>query len=149
MLFARKRTRALAVAPFELPRHEMAFRKQYQRLLLAQKITAVFRPGDRLFPAWRGYAPGETITARVIAKVGSDARGVPPVFNKVCVPVRIEDVTVLPAVALGPEDFAGSSPDVSDVPSLLRHLAAIYRQPIEAYGGIVTRIRFAYLGNGD
>jgi hypothetical protein len=149
MSFARNRTRAPAVAPFDLPRNEMAFRKRYQRLLLTQKITTVFRPGDRLFPSWRGYAPGETIMARVIARVGSDARGVPPLFNKVCLPVRIEDVTVLPAIALGPEDFTGSSPDIFDVGSLLRHLAAIYGQPIEAYGGLVTRIRFAYLESCD
>lgn len=145
MPFARKRERTAANAPVVLPRDEMAFRKPYQRLLLARKITTVFRPGDRLFPAWRGYAPGETITVRVIARHGSDALGVPPVFNKVRLPVRILDVTVTPVEALRAADFEGSSPDVTDTPSLLQHLQGIYGKPIAAFDGIVTRIRFAYL----
>ncbi len=148
MLFARKRP-PLAVEPVVLPRDEMAFRKQYQRLLLDRKITTVFRPGDRLYPAWRGYAPGETITVRVIARHGSDAQGVPPVFNSVRLPVRIADVVVAPVEDLGPADFVGSSPDVTDMPSLLQHLQSIYEKPISAFGGLVTRIRFAYLDTRD
>lgn len=144
MLFARKRPTPNA-APVELPRDEMAFRMQYQRLLLDRMITTVFRPGDRLFPAWRGYAPGETITARVITRHGCDARGLAPVFNGVRLPLRIRDVVVATAEALAPDDFAGSSPDVHDTPSLLQHLAAIYEKPLSAFGGVVTRIRFDYL----
>jgi hypothetical protein len=143
MLFAPKRSRP--AEPVELPRDEMAFRRQYQRLLLQRRITTVFRPGDRLYPAWRGYAPGETITVRVISRHGSDALGIAPVFNRVRLPVRILDVVVAPVDALGPDDFVGSSPDVTDAPSLLQHLAAIYEKPISAFGGIVTRIRFEYL----
>lgn len=148
MMFGRK-ARAMAAAaagrPVDLPRDEMAFRKDCQRLLLSQAITAVFRPGDRRFPAWRGYAPGEVVTARVIARVGSDALGVPPVFNDVRVPIRIDDVTLLEAATLGPEDFAGCAPDVVDVATLTAHLEGIYQRPLAAYGGVVTRIRFHYL----
>ena len=147
MLFARKIAPIAAPEPVELPRDEMAFRKQYQRLLLEREITTVFRPGDRLYPAWRGYAPGERITLRVITRHGSDALGVAPVFNGVRVPVRIADVVVIPVDTLAPADFAGSSPDVSDTPSLLQHLAAIYERPISAFGGLVTRIRFDYLND--
>jgi len=136
---------AALVKPLELPRDEMAFRKQYQPQLAARTLTTVFRPGDRRYPAWRGYVQGETITARVIARTGCDARGLAPIFNGFRAVIRIEDVAVLPVGSLGPADFAGSSPDVRDAPSLLAHLAAIYGRPIEAFGGIVTRIRFAYV----
>ncbi len=148
MVFGRKARASAPEAagrPVDLPRDEMAFRKVYQRLLLAQEITAVFRPGDRRFPAWRGYAPGEAVTARVIARVGSDALGVPPVFNEVRVPIRIHDVALLEAASLGPEDFAGCSPDVCDVAALTAHLEGIYQRPLAEYGGVVTRIRFHYL----
>lgn len=131
--------------PLALPRDEMAFRKKYQRLLLEKKITTVFRPGDRLYPAWRGYAPGEVVTARVIARVGSDALGVPPAFNRVRIPIRLDEVTVLDAAALEPADFQGSSFDVRDLPSLEAHIKAIYGRPLSAWGGLVTRIRFSYL----
>lgn len=134
-----------ATAPVELPRDEMAFRKKYQRLLLSQKITTVFRPGDRRFPRWRGYAPGETVTARVIERVGSDALGIAPAFNAVRVPICIEDVTVIEVAALGAADFVGSSPDVDDRPSLMAHLEGIYGRPVSAFDGVVTRIRFRYL----
>ena len=145
MLFARRRERPLAPGRFELPRDEMAFRKQYQRLLLQRRITTVFRPGDRVYPAWRGYAPGETIVARVIERPGSDALGVAPVFNHLRLPIRIEAVRLMPVLTLTGDDFAGSSPDVADTLSLLRHLASIYEKPIAAFGDAVTRIRFAYL----
>ena len=145
MLFTRRRERPLAPERLELPRDEMAFRKQYQRLLLQRLITTVFRPGDRVYPAWRGYARGETITARVIERPGSDALGVAPVFNHLRLPIRIEAVTLVAVHALTRADFAGSSPDVGDTLSLLRHLADIYRKPIAAFGDVVTRIAFAYL----
>lgn len=123
----------------------MAFRRPYQPLLAAKTLTVVFRPGDRRYPAWRGYAEGETITARVIAKPGSDARGIPPTFNRFRAHIRIEDVAVSPVASLAPADFAGSSPDVQDVASLRAHLLGIYGRPIESYGDIVTRIRFTYV----
>jgi hypothetical protein len=141
--FAR-RAAAPAPAVLDLPRDEMAFRRKYQRLLLARKITTVFRPGDRRFPAWRGYAPGEVVTARVIVRVGSDALGVAPVFNAVRIPIRLDEVDVLDAAALRPADFAGSSPDVRDRASLEAHLRGIYGRPLAAWGGRVTRIRFSY-----
>jgi hypothetical protein len=128
-----------------LPRDEMAFRKAYQPLLVDRSLTTVFRPGDRRYPAWRGYAEGEKITARVISRPGCDARGIAPRFNTFRATVRIGEVRVLPVAALTPADFAGSSPDVVDPPSLLAHLLAIYGRPIEAYGGIVTHIRFTYI----
>jgi hypothetical protein len=131
--------------PLELPRDEMAFRKQYQPLLEARTLTTVFRPGDRRYPAWRGYAEGETVTARVIERPGCDVRGVAPVFNGFRALLAIREVVLRPVEALEAGDFEGSSPDVQDKLSLLAHLVAIYARPIGAYGGVVTRIRFDYV----
>jgi hypothetical protein len=135
-----------AAKPFLLPRDEMAFRGRYQGLLLNRQITTVFRPGDRTWPNWRGYVEGETVNARVIERAGCDALRVAPRFNRVRVPIRIHDLAVLNVEQLTPEDFEGSSADVFDRDSLLAHLFEIYGQPIEAYGGQVTRIRFTYAG---
>jgi hypothetical protein len=73
-----------------LPRDEMAFRKRYEPLLVGRKITAVFRPGNRVFPNRRGYIAGETVTARVIERCGSDTIGLPPQFNDIRIPIRIK-----------------------------------------------------------
>lgn len=143
---ALQRLRPRRKGPVELPRDEMAFRDRYQALLAARQLTTVFRPGDRLYPAWRGYAVGEIVTARVIAIPGCDRRGVPPVFSDYSTPIRIEDVAIRTVATLDAADFAGSSPDVCDTPALLAHLEAIYGRPIADYGSRVTRIRFAYVG---
>ena len=128
----------------ELPRNEMAFRARYQSLLLARRITTVFRPGARIHPEWRGYMVGERITARIIAQPGSDELGVAPVFNAVRIPIRIENLDVKGLQNLTKMDFAGSSPDVFDRASLLLHLEAIYGKRLWASGGEITRIAFAY-----
>ena len=131
--------RSPAVA-LELPRNEMAFRMRYQELLLARKIATVFRPGNRIYPNWRGYLEGETVTARVIKRTGSDALGIPPQFNDLRLPIRILSLTVKPVRALTPQDFLGSSPDVRDVPGLIAHLNEIYGGEIDQ----ITRIHFRY-----
>lgn len=129
----------------ELPRDEMAFRKQYEELLLSKKITTVFRPGNRVFPNRRGYMPGETVTARVIEQCGSDELGVPPLFNDTRVPIQITALTVKVIEGVEEPDFTGSSPDVYDRDSLEEHLFGIYRKPIDCFDGAVTRIQFRYL----
>ena len=129
-----------------LPRDEMAFRSRYRPLLLARALTTVFRPGDRLYPNWRGYAEGEVVTARIIRTPGSDEDGVPPLFDDdVRIPIRIETISVRSIDALGDDAFAGSSPDVYDSESLAAHLHRIYDRPISAFGNQVTRIAFRYI----
>jgi hypothetical protein len=130
--------------PLSLPRDEMAFRKRYESLLLMGRITTVFRPGNRVFPMWRGYKRGETITARVIERPGCDVAGYPPVFNDVQISITIADIEVLPVAALRPHHFVGSSPDVVDVPSLEAHLFEIYGEPLSAYDNLLTRIALQY-----
>ena len=128
-----------------LPRDEMAFRKQYEPLLLRRKITAVFRPGNRVHPNRRGYMMGETVTARVIERCGCDRRGVPPLFNEIRVPIKITQLTVFYIDCVKEADFRGCSPDVSDRRSLIDHLLWIYREPIDSFNRTVTRIGFRYL----
>lgn len=135
----------LPVKPLDLPRDEMAFRLTYEPLLLNRSLTTVFRPGDRRWPKWRGYRPGETVTARLIVQSGSDALGIPPIFNALRMRIQIEAIDVLAPTDLRPEDFAGSSPDVHDEASLRAHLFDIYGQPLEAVGDIISRIRFRYV----
>ena len=129
----------------DLPRDEIAFRKEYECLVLERAITTVFRPGNRLYPNWRGYIPGEVVTARIIERAGCDERQIPPVFNDHKVRVRIAAIDVLEIAALAPRHFAGSSPDVHDAGSLKEHLLYIYGRPLAAYGGQVTRIGLEYL----
>jgi hypothetical protein len=130
--------------PLDMPRDEMAFRRRYEPLLFARTLTTVFRPGNRLWPNWRGYRLNEIVTARVIARPGSDALGIPPEFTATRTRIEIVDIRVLPPEGLRTEDFVGSSPDVHDVASLRIHLLGIYGRPLSAFGDVVTRIQFAY-----
>ncbi len=128
-----------------LPRDEMAFRKQYEPLLLHRKIATVFRPGNRVHPNRRGYIVGETVTARVIERCGCDRMGVPPLFNGIRVPIKITQLTVFYIDCVKEADFRGSSPDVFNRHSLIDHLLQIYREPIDSFDRIVTRIGFRYV----
>ena len=136
--------RTSAWPSLDMPRDEMAFRRRYQPMLFARTLTTVFRPGDRLWPNWRGYRQGEIVTARVIARPGSDALGIPPEFTSTRILIEIVDIKVFAPEALAAGDFAGSSPDVQDPASLRVHLLGIYGRPLSAYGDVVTRIQFAY-----
>jgi hypothetical protein len=129
-----------------LPRDEMAFRSRYRTLLLARELTTVFRPGDRIYPNWRGYCAGEIVTARIIRLPGSDELGVPPEFDDLRILIRIRSIAVSPIDALDGAAFIGSSPDVKDRASLAEHLHHIYGRPLSAFGNKVTRIAFAYVG---
>ena len=137
--------RTRSTPPLDMPRDEMAFRRRYEPMLFARNLTTVFRPGNRLWPNWRGYRLGEIITARVIARPGSDALGIPPEFTSTRIMIEIVDIKVLVPEALAPDDFIGSSPDVHDPGSLLVHLVRIYGRPLSSFGDVVTRIQFDYL----
>ncbi len=129
----------------DLPRDEMAFRKRYEPLIVDRKLTTVFRPGNRVFPNYRGYKLNEVITARVIEKPGSDANNIPPLFNDIKMPIQIMNIETIKVHELDESHFQGSSPDVQSVPQLLEHLTAIYQRPISEFDNEVTRISFNYL----
>ncbi len=128
-----------------MPRDEMAFRNMYESLLLDRSLKTVFRPGDRRWPNWRGYRPGETVTARIIEECGSDALGIPPKFTPQRISIIIETIDGGAPDSVTADAGIGSSPDVFGQASLLQHLFNIYGQPLEGFGGLVTRITFAYL----
>ncbi|HXI87306.1 MAG TPA: hypothetical protein VNH64_07595 [Parvularculaceae bacterium] len=128
----------------ELRRDEIAFRKQYQDLVLDRSITTVFRPGNRIYPNWRGYKLGEMVTARIIDRCGSDELNIPPLFNEHRIIARIASLKVTTIDDLRPADFEGSSPDIHDIESLEEHLKFIYRRPVEAFNRTVTRIGLVY-----
>lgn len=140
-----KSERTCSTPPLDMPRDEMAFRRRYKPMLFARTLTTVFRPGNRLWPNWRGYRLGEIITARVIARPGSDALGIRPEFTSTRIMIEIVDIQVLAPETLTADDFLGSSPDVHDAGSLRVHLLGIYGRPLSAFGDVVTRIQYAYL----
>ena len=129
----------------DLPRDEMAFRKLYQPLVVERKLTTVFRPGNRLFPNYRGYKLHEVITARIIEVPGSDEKNVAPQFNEIKMPVQISHIEKLDLSAMTEQHFEGSSPDVQSVDDLIEHLGSIYSRPPEEYNHEVTRIAFSYI----
>ena len=129
----------------DLPRDEMAFRKRYQSLVEGEQLTTVFRPGDRVFPNFRGYKPRELITARIIETPGSDEEKIPPLFNDIKVPIQIVQIETFNVYSLTNAHFQGSSPDVQNIEELLEHLEAIYSQPISNFNDEITRIVFNYL----
>ncbi|MFT5012821.1 MAG: hypothetical protein ACI9HA_001476 [Dinoroseobacter sp.] len=128
-----------------LPREEMAFRKEYETFVTQRKLTTVFRPGNRIYPNFRGYKPAEIITARVIEKPGCDQDKIAPVFNEIRMPIQIAEIHTLDIQKLTPSHFEGSSPDVQNVHDLINHLEYIYGKKMTAFGHEVTRICFKYL----
>ena len=128
-----------------LPRDEMAFRKQYEADVLEGRLTTVFRPGNRIYPRWRGYRPGEPVTARIIEHCGDDRLGIAPIFNDVRVPIKIVSIDVVLLWRLSSSDFIGSSKDVTCPKSLQMHLEGIYQMDFSDPLTIVSRISFDYL----
>jgi hypothetical protein len=128
-----------------LPRDEMAFRKRYEADVIAGRLTTVFRPGNRIFPRWRGYRPGEVVTARIIEQCGDDQFRIPPTFNSLRVPIRIRAIDVRPLRLFSQADFAGSSSDVACSSSLQAHLEAIYGEDFSDPRTIVSRILIDYV----
>ena len=131
----------------ELPREEMAFRKEYADAVDSGDLTVVFRPGDRVFPKWRGYKKGEMITARIIERVGDDSKMRPPVFSDFKRDFIIKNIEVVRLDALSESDFIGSSDDVADVTGLINQLSWIYHKAPKDYGNEVTRIEIEYVDN--
>ena len=129
----------------DLARDEMAFRKRYEALVVNKQLTTVFRPGNRIFPRFRGYKLDEIVTARIIEQPGSDEAKRPPLFNDIKIPIQIKEIKVLNVDELTGEDFKGSSPDVQTPAQLSAHLISIYSQPIHHFGDCVTKIEFVYL----
>lgn len=124
---------------------ELVFHKQYEDLLLARKITAVFRSGVRVPPNRNAFVAGQTVTARVMERHTLERAGLPPVFNDLCIPLEVTRLEVMTIDGLLPEDFEGFLPDVCDGASLRKHLAALPGEPVDRSASAVTRIQFRYI----
>ncbi len=127
-----------------LRRDEMAFRMAYLGLLRRKKLKTVFRPGNRIYPAFRGYKIGEEVMGRVIEIPGNDGSLVAPKFIKEFFPIKITGIKVCSIEELTNGDFKGSSPDVQNPTELGYHLGIIYNRPAESFKE-VSRISFEYL----
>lgn len=129
----------------KLPRDELAFREDYEDMVKQRALTTVFRPGNRIYPNWRGYKKGEIVSGRIIKQCGSDKDNIPPVFKEAKIPLRIAEIDIVPVAKLNPQDFKGSSADVTCPESLIQHLYRIYKKPLSEYDDMVTRIALEYL----
>jgi len=135
----------LAQAP-NLDRNEMAFRQIYAHLLSSQQLTTVIRPGRRTGTDWRGYDPGDIVTARIIKNVGADWAHIAPEFLDEAYQICIEEVQKLHLREITQKHFRGMSHDIHDKQSLIYHLGTIYNLPIEVFSdeSEITRISFSY-----
>jgi hypothetical protein len=123
----------------------MAFRADYEKVVSEQSLTTVFRPGNRIFPNWRGYKQGEIITGRIIDRCGCDIENIAPLFKPSKISLRIAKIDMILAAEICPQDFNGSSWDVTDLRSLDQHIYKIYNKFLSEYDNIVTRIQLEYL----
>ncbi len=117
-------------------------------LIKDHKITTIFRPGVRLCNSNKGFCNGEVLRIKVIDKVGADwadlhGQTLPDFEFK----VQVLDTKVCSIKSLTNEDFQGSSPDISDISSLIYHLGAVYNlSPMELNGEtMITKTTFTYL----
>lgn len=129
------------------PRDEIGFRKIYSDLVRDQKITTIFRPGERTCNLDKGFCEGETINIKIIDKVGADWAKLPPEtisFNR--------KALILTAInkkigELNSLDFRGASPDIFDKQSLIYNLGVTYNLPPSELtdDSIITKTTFTYL----
>lgn len=109
-----------------LDRSEMAIRKEYKQLVKIQELKRVFRPGNRIYPNWRGYKEGENINIRIIAKPGSDKLNIPPKFEKEKYPIVIKKIVFKCLNELNKDDFRLAPENINTREDLINHFKEIY-----------------------
>ncbi len=129
------------------PRDEIGFRKIYSDLVRNQKITTIFRPGERTCNLNKGFCEEEIVDIKIIDKVGADWATLPPETISFNQKAQILSVDNMEIGSLVVDDFRGSSPDIFDKQSLVYNLGVIYNlSPSElADDCIVTKTTFIYL----
>jgi hypothetical protein len=135
------------VPPSVTPRDEIGFRKIYSDLVRDQKITTIFRPGERTCNLNKGFCEGETINIKIIDKVGADWADLPPITEPSDQKALILTVTNKEVGSLAVDDFTGASPDIFDKQSLIYNLGVIYNLPPSELtdDSIITKTTFSYL----
>lgn len=137
-----------AVQQLQLDPHEMAFRSFERDIVIAKRVTTVFRPGARKCGAFRSYCPGMPVTLRVINEVGLDRSLTAPEFDPdIAVKVQITSSEVFEIASLTETHFAGAHPLLKDVDTLCLYLGCIYNLHPSALAptSLITRTTFTYL----
>lgn len=129
----------------ELPRDEIAFREEYEELVKKEELKTIFRPGNRIYPNWRGYIQGEIVTARIIEQIGNDDLFIPPKFKEFKKKVKINKISLIQINQLNEKDFENSSEDVKSINDLKIHLNKIYKKDISEYDNLITKIELEYI----
>ncbi len=127
---------------------EMAFRKIYKADIESEKLTVVFRPGNRDCRSFRGYCVGQIVCARVLNNVGADWASVEPTFiDGFFKKIEILKVEVKKISSLSTSDFIGSSVDIYNKQSLIYNLGIIYNLLVKdiMLDSYVTKISFRYI----
>lgn len=129
------------------PRDEIGFRKIYENLVRDQKITTIFRPGERTCNLNKGFCEGETINIKIIDKVGADWAKLSPETISLDRKALILSATNKKIGELTSGDFSGSSPDVFDKQSLIYNLGVTYNLPSSELtdDSIITKTTFKYV----
>ncbi len=128
--------------------NEIAFRKIYKGLLEQGKISAIFRPGQRLCDDYRGYCSEQKATIKIIDKIGADWAMLPPKFVKgFSKKVIIKKIETKTLSEFKKSDFVGASPDIQDKESLIYNLGVIYNIPMEEFTAdfLITKTTFIYV----
>lgn len=126
---------------------EIAFRKIYIDFLKQKKITAIFRPGQRLCGDFRGYCDNQKVTIRVIDKVGADWAMIAPKFLRgFSVKAIIKKIETKTLGEFKKSDFRGASPDIYDKESLKYNIGIIYNLSNDELNDdfVITKTTFEY-----
>ncbi len=129
----------------ELPRDEMAFRKECGKQVMNQSLKTIFRPGNRIFPKWRGYKKGEIVTARIIDQLGNDSELKHPIFTNYKKKIKIKNISLIDVADLTEKDLLQTYSHVKTVDDLKKHLFWVYNKSLEEYNNIITKIDIEYL----
>lgn len=132
----------------ELNPNEMAFRKIYKPYVESEKLTVVFRPGNRACGNFRGYCAGQVVDAKILNNIGADWAGIQPTFiNGFSKQIKILSVEIRRIDSLVESDFVGASADIHNKQSLIYNLGVIYNlSPSEiTSNSIITKTSFCYL----
>jgi len=129
------------------PRDEIGFRKIYSDLVREQKITTIFRPGERLCNLNKGFCEGEIVNIKIIEKVGADWATLPPETSTFNQKALILSTVNKEIGAFTKADFVGASPDIFDKQSLIYNLGVVYNLPPSELTDdcIITKTTFMYL----
>lgn len=128
------------------PRKEIWERKVYEPLIKSEKLTTLFRPGNRICDVGKVkcFNNGEEVTIKILEKQGDDIRNIEPVFSPTIKKARIEEIKENSLPSLLKKDFKNSYPNATNQKTLRYHLGLIYNKEPNSFKE-VTKIKIEYL----